>query len=103
MGRGVVRAEEGGNVVKGIADVGVAEVKGVMLDSEPGKVHALEDAKVGARTHEITMDVFAHDESASVQVRRMRGNEGVVRRSRSFWAYMHGRKHRRGRSRTLVR
>lgn len=37
---------------------------------------AWEDAKVGARAREITMDVFAHDESASVQVRTMRGNEG---------------------------
>ena len=42
------------------------------------EVHAWEDAKVGAGAREITMDVFAHDESASVQVRRMRGNEGVV-------------------------
>ena len=42
------------------------------------EVYAWEDAKVGARTREITMDVFAHDESASVQVRRMRGNEGVA-------------------------
>ena len=41
-------------------------------------VHAWEDAEIGARAREITMDVFAHDESASVQVRRMRGNEGVV-------------------------
>ena len=42
------------------------------------EVHAWEDAKIGARAREITMDVFAHDESASVQVRRMRGNEGVA-------------------------
>lgn len=42
------------------------------------EAYAWEDAKVGARTREITMDVFAHDESASVQVRRMRGNEGVA-------------------------
>jgi urate oxidase len=39
---------------------------------------AWEDAKVGARAREITMDVFANDESASVQVRRLRGNKGVV-------------------------
>jgi len=39
---------------------------------------AWEDAEVGARAREITMDVFANDESASVQVRRLRGNEGVV-------------------------
>ena len=43
-----------------------------------GALQAWEDAKVGARAREITMDVFAHDESASVQVRRMRGNEGVA-------------------------
>ena len=42
------------------------------------EVYAWEDARVGARAREITMDVFANDESASVQVRRMRGNEGVV-------------------------
>ena len=46
--------------------------------SGAGQVHAWEDAKVGALAREITMDVFAHDESASVQVRRMRGNGGVV-------------------------
>lgn len=43
------------------------------------EVHAWEDARVGARAREITMDVFAHDESASVQVRSVRGNEGVGR------------------------
>ena len=32
-------------------------------------VHPWEDAKVGARARETTLDVFAHDESASVQVR----------------------------------
>jgi urate oxidase len=42
------------------------------------EVHAWEDAKVGSRAREITLDVFANDESASVQVRRLRGNEGVV-------------------------
>lgn len=31
--------------------------------------HPWEDAKVGARSREITLDVFAQDESASVQVR----------------------------------
>ncbi|KAH9955445.1 uricase [Russula compacta] len=31
------------------------------------EVHAWEDARIGARAREITMDVFAHDESASVQ------------------------------------
>lgn len=31
-------------------------------------VYAWEDAKVGALAREITLDVFAHDESASVQV-----------------------------------
>jgi urate oxidase len=45
-----------------------------------GAVHPWEDAKVGARARETTLDVFAHDESASVQVRRMRGNEGCRRR-----------------------
>jgi urate oxidase len=40
---------------------------------------AWEDAEVGARAREITMDVFARDESASVQVRLgWRGNEGVA-------------------------
>jgi urate oxidase len=34
-----------------------------------GGVHPWEDAKVGARSREITLDVFALDESASVQVR----------------------------------
>ncbi len=34
-----------------------------------GGVHPWEDAKVGARSREITLDVFAQDESASVQVR----------------------------------
>jgi urate oxidase len=42
-----------------------------------GAVHPWEDAKVGARARETTLDVFAHDESASVQVRRMRGNGGL--------------------------
>jgi len=42
------------------------------------EVHVRDRANVGARVREITMDVFAHDESASVQVRRMRGNNGVV-------------------------
>lgn len=32
-------------------------------------VHPWEDAKVGALARETTLDVFAHDESASVQVR----------------------------------
>jgi urate oxidase len=32
-------------------------------------VHPWEDSKVGARARETTLDVFAHDESASVQVR----------------------------------
>jgi len=32
-----------------------------------GEVHAWEDAKVGVRARETTMDVFARDESASVQ------------------------------------
>ena len=32
-------------------------------------VYPWEDAKVGARSREITLDVFAQDESASVQVR----------------------------------
>ncbi|KAF8468499.1 uricase [Russula ochroleuca] len=32
-----------------------------------GAVHPWEDAKVGARARETTLDVFAHDESASVQ------------------------------------
>jgi urate oxidase len=39
-----------------------------------------EDTKVGALARETTLDVFAHDDSASVQVRRMRGNEGCRRR-----------------------
>ena len=43
-----------------------------------GEVDVWEDARVGARAREITMDVFANDESASVQVRRMRGNGGVA-------------------------
>ena len=34
-----------------------------------GEGHPWEDAKVGARSREITLDVFAQDESASVQVR----------------------------------
>ena len=34
-----------------------------------GGVHPWEDAKVGAQSREITLDVFAKDESASVQVR----------------------------------
>lgn len=34
-----------------------------------GGVHPWEDAKVGAQAREITLDVFAKDESASVQVR----------------------------------
>jgi hypothetical protein len=34
-----------------------------------GGGHPWEDAKVGARSREITLDVFAQDESASVQVR----------------------------------
>lgn len=46
------------------------------FDRNGNGAEAWEDAKVGARAREITMDVFAHDESASVQVRRMRGNEG---------------------------
>jgi len=38
------------------------------IDRNGGEeVQAWEDAKVGARAREITMDVFAHDESASVQ------------------------------------
>jgi urate oxidase len=41
-------------------------------------VHAWEDAKVGVRARETTMDVFARDESASVQVRSVRGNEGAI-------------------------
>jgi urate oxidase len=44
-----------------------------------GVVHPWEDSKVGALARETTLDVFAHDESASVQVRRMRGNEGCRR------------------------
>jgi urate oxidase len=40
-------------------------------------VHPWEDAKVGARSREITLDVFAQDESASVQVR---GNARVADR-----------------------
>ncbi len=43
-------------------------------------IHPWEDTKVGARARETTLDVFADDESASVQVRRMRGNEGSRRR-----------------------
>lgn len=44
-------------------------------------VHPWEDAKVGALARETTLDVFAHDDSASVQVRLvMRGNEGGRRR-----------------------
>jgi urate oxidase len=39
-----------------------------------GEVHAWEDVKVGALARDITLDVFANDESASVQVR---GNEGM--------------------------
>lgn len=41
-----------------------------------GVIQPWEDTQVGARAREATLDVFAHDESASVQVRRMRGNEG---------------------------
>jgi urate oxidase len=41
-----------------------------------GVIHPWDDAKIGARARETTLDVFAHDESASVQVRWMRGNEG---------------------------
>jgi len=38
-----------------------------------GEVDVWEDAKVGARAREITMDVFANDESASVQSGLTRG------------------------------
>jgi hypothetical protein len=44
--------------------------------SRTGVVYPWEDTEVGARARKTTLDVFAHDESASVQVRRMRGNEG---------------------------
>jgi urate oxidase len=36
---------------------------------ETGVIHPWEDTDVGARAREATLDVFAHDESASVQVR----------------------------------
>jgi urate oxidase len=39
-------------------------------------IYPWEDTKVGARARETTLDVFAHDESASVQVRVTRGNGG---------------------------
>jgi urate oxidase len=42
-------------------------------ENEGGQVYTWEDAKVGALAREITLDVFANDESASVQVR---GNGG---------------------------
>lgn len=49
-----------------------------------GGVHPWEDANVGARSREITLDVFAQDESASVQAtlykmaqRVLAENEGV--------------------------
>lgn len=48
--------------------------------SGTGVIHPWEDTKIGARARETTLDVFAHDESASVQVRWMRGNEGCRRR-----------------------
>ena len=44
--------------------------------SRTGVIHPWDDTKIGARAREATLDVFAQDESASVQVRRMRGNEG---------------------------
>ncbi|KAI9434365.1 uricase [Lactarius indigo] len=37
------------------------------VENLTGGVHPWEDAKVGARSREITLDVFAQDESASVQ------------------------------------
>jgi len=39
------------------------------VDNLSGGVHPWENAKVGERSREITLDVFAQDESASVQVR----------------------------------
>lgn len=48
--------------------------------SGTGVIHPWEDTKVGARARETTLDVFARDESASVQVRTARGNEGCRRR-----------------------
>jgi len=47
--------------------------------SGTGVIHPWEDTKVGARARETTLDVFAHDESASVQVRRVHGKEGCRR------------------------
>ena len=44
--------------------------------SGTGVIHPWEDTEVGARARKTTLDVFAHDESASVQVRRRRGNGG---------------------------
>jgi urate oxidase len=38
-------------------------------ENEGGRVYTWEDTKVGAVAREITLDVFANDESASVQVR----------------------------------
>jgi len=53
--------------------------------SRAEEVHAWEDAEIGARAREITMDVFAHDESASVQAtlykmaqRVLAENAGVI-------------------------
>ena len=48
--------------------------------SGTGVIHPWEDSKVGALARKATLEVFAHDESASVQVRRVRGNEGGCRR-----------------------
>jgi hypothetical protein len=39
------------------------------LKNEGEDVYAWEDVKVGALAREFTLNVFAHDESASVQVR----------------------------------
>ena len=41
------------------------------------ELYAWEDAKVGALAREITMDVFANDESASVQVRKAAWQRGL--------------------------
>ena len=45
--------------------------------SGTGVIHPWEDTKVGARARETTLEVFAHDESASVQVRRIAWQRGL--------------------------